>query len=675
MSAARHCPPSHAKKRSRGGRWLLVALGILVLAGIGAAAVFDWNWLRHPVQRLLTAQTGRETRIEGKLEGEWSLRPRLVIERFHMANAEWAGEAELASIERAEVVVDLPELLRGRMVLPEIRLVKPNLALQRRVDGQTNWTFGAEAATGIAAPEERTEVPLIGLLVIEDGRLAYRDEKAGLNIDARVSTAVGEGGEGAGDVEVKGQGSLHGERFDFSLRGGSLLSLREDDAPYPLTIEMVAGPTRGRISGTLQDPIRFEGLDLQASLAGPNLARLQVLTGVPLPMTKPYDLTGRLEREGSSWRITNMTGRIGNSDLAGLIHIETGREKLYLEADLRSKVLDYRDVGPLIGLRPEPEQPQAASETKTPRPAEGNMAPPSENRNLAPPRVLPDAPLAVEQIRNTDARLKFRGDKVQAPNTPLSGVDLDLVLQDSQLRLRPLRLGVAGGFVHADIVIDARQDVVVTNYDVRLNRFELERFVAAAGLQDAATGQLHGRIRLAGYGDTVQKSLGSANGEIRLTMDGGSLSNLALELVGLDAAETAKFLAGGDRRVPLRCFVADYKVEDGVMTPRVFVFDTTDTTLTSEGQINLKDERLDLRLLAHPKDPSPLSSRSPIIIGGAFSRPEVGVEVGPLAARAAGAVALGMLLTPLAAILAFIEPGLEQDSDCVALLQGNRTQQ
>jgi hypothetical protein len=45
------------------------------------------------------------------------------------------------------------------------------------------------------------------------------------------------------------------------------------------------------------------------------------------------------------------------------------------------------------------------------------------------------------------------------------------------------------------------------------------------------------------------------------------------------------------------------------------------------------------------------------------------VEAGPLAARTAGAVALGVLLTPLASILALIEPGLEKNSDCGKLLQ------
>ena len=75
------------------------------------------------------------------------------------------------------------------------------------------------------------------------------------------------------------------------------------------------------------------------------------------------------------------------------------------------------------------------------------------------------------------------------------------------------------------------------------------------------------------------------------------------------------------------------------------------------------------RLLAHPKKPTLISARTPITVQGAFSRPSVGVEAAPLGARAAGAVALGVLLTPLASILAFIDPGLAQDSDCAALMQ------
>ena len=669
-------PESEEKQPGRPWwHWAAGAAGILVLAFLLVAALFDWNWLRNPVQGFITAATGRQTVINGRLAGEWSLTPRFVVEDFHMANAGWAKEKELVSFERAEIVVDLRELLRGRTVLREIRLVKPQIALERREDGETNWTLGAKVAKDVAAPEERTEMPIIGLLVIEEGRLAYLDKKAEIDIDARISTAVGGGGKGESQVRLSGQGNMHGEPFTLQLTGGSLLSLRENEQPYPLTIEMKAGPTRGRISGMLDDPIKFEGLDLNVELSGPDLGRLQIITGVPLPMTPPYDLKGRLQRDGAVWRVENMTGRVGNSDLGGMILIDSGRERLYLEADLRSKVLDYRDIGPLIGLRPD-----AAPKPNTAAMTENQKAAAEKSGSQAaakgpPPRVLPDAPLAVEQIREVDAKVRFHGDKVEAPNAPLSAVDLDLLLENSVLHLRPLKLGVAGGQVNADIRIDARNDAVLTQYDVKLNKFRLERFLDSAGLGDSGNGEINGRIQLAGYGDTVQKSLGSANGQIRMVMEEGTLSNLAMELVGLDVAEAARFWAGGDRQIPLRCFVTDFNVEQGLMTPRVFVLDTTDTTVTAEGSISLTQELLGLKIKAHPKDPSLLAARTPINISGAFSRPSIGLDAGPLAARSAGAVALGVLLTPLASILAFIEPGLESDSDCIGLhkqVQGGR---
>jgi hypothetical protein len=47
--------------------------------------------------------------------------------------------------------------------------------------------------------------------------------------------------------------------------------------------------------------------------------------------------------------------------------------------------------------------------------------------------------------------------------------------------------------------------------------------------------------------------------------------------------------------------------------------------------------------------------------------PELGVETGALAAQGGIAAALGFL-NPLAAILAFIDPGLANDANCAPLL-------
>ncbi len=675
---------------ARGWKWAIGIVAALVVIIGATLLLFQWNWLKQPAIDAASSALGRKVTIEN-LQGEWALQPRIVIDNLHIQNAEWAREPEMLGAERIEIVIDLPELLRGRTVLSEIQLVKPKISLERQEDGTNNWTFGAEEAVETAAPDERSEMPLIGLLVIDDGHLVYRDEKAELDIDTRISTAVGEGKEGRGQVELEGRGNMRDEPFTLKVRAGSLLALREEDDPYPLTMEILIGPTRARISGTLIDPIKFVGLDLAVELSGPNLGRLTNTTGVPLPMTPPYDLKGRLQRDGDIWSIGNMEGRIGESDLAGDMRLDLGRERLLIEADLRSKVLDYRDVGPLIGIqdaetdrraqqkqedpkaKPAGQDAAAAKQEDEKKPAKRAEA--ERVRQGAPPRVLPDVPLAVEQVREVDARVKFRGDKVDAPGVPLSGVDLNLDMKDGVLQLKPVKLGVAGGNVVADIRINAREASVSTNYDIRLTGFDLKQALAAAGQGEAGQGEINGRIRLLGIGDTVRQSLGSATGDIRFTMDGGELSNLALEVAGLDVGQAALFLAEGDRgekKVPVRCFVVDFEAQDGLLKPRTFVLDTTDTTVTADGLISLKEEQLGLRLLAYPKDPSLLSARTPITVKGAFSRPLVDVDKAPLAARAAGAVALGALLTPLASILAFIDPGLEQDSDCAALLNDGR---
>lgn len=677
-------------------KWVLGVAGGLILTLVAAVGVFllvfDWNWARDPLTQRVTGATQRDVTI-GHIQGHWGWRTRVVFQDVHFANAEWSKEPEMFAADEAAITIDLWQLLRGRLVLPAIELRRPKLVLERTNEGESNWSFGAKEAAKAAAPENRFEMPLIGLLEIDDGRMIYRDPKAKLDLDSKISTIVGTGGEGKGEVHVEGKGSVEGDPFTLRLVGGSLLMLRETDVPYPLTIDLAAGPTQARISGNVEDPIKLEGLDLNVALKGPNLARLTKATGLPLPLTPPYDIKARLHRQDERWLLRDMNGTMGHSDIHGTLQIDVSGQRPQINADLTSKNLDYRDVGSLVGVDPARQEAAEKAQQKrdeaakadarqpqTDQPggggrASGAAAPRAKPEEAKPPpaqaqrRVLPDAPLAVEQVRKTDAVIKFRGDKVEAPNVPLSGVALDLEMKNGVLHLKPLSVGVAGGRTNADITIDSTKELVHTDYDVKLQDYELGQFLSSAGLKDAGHGKIYGRIKLTAPGDTVQKSLANANGNIRFVMYGGEISTLAMELIGVDIGEALGLWVEGDKPAQVRCMAADMPVESGMIKINFFVFDTSDTLVQVEGTADLAGEKLDLRITAHPKDPSPLSARTPITVRGPFAKPSIGVDPKALAARAAGAVALGALLTPLASILAFIEPGLEKDSDCAKLLQ------
>ena len=204
--------------------------------------------------------------------------------------------------------------------------------------------------------------------------------------------------------------------------------------------------------------------------------------------------------------------------------------------------------------------------------------------------------------------------------------------------------------------------------DITVKKVSLNKLFPTVQLTQSGMGLIGGEAKFSATGDSIAELLGSANGRMGFSMSGGKISNLLLEIVGIDGAEVIKFLFGGDKTVSVRCMVADFKVDDGLMNAETLVLDTTDTSITGEGNINLKNESINLTLKPLPKDASILSLRSPLFAQGTFKKPRFFPDMKRVAARTGAAVALGTLLAPLAALIPLIESGPGKDSDCAKLI-------
>jgi uncharacterized protein involved in outer membrane biogenesis len=272
-------------------------LGVLVIAVVAFIVLFDWNRLREPMEDALSAATGREVRIKGDVDVDLGWVPRIAINDLELANADWADRPNMATIDRALVSVDLLSIFGNSIRVPRIDLQAPRVFLRRRSDGTANWEFEGPAEEA-AAPEERTEVPVIERLRIDGGVLAYHDEAAGIDIEVDINTATGETSD---EVELNGSGTIRDRPFEVSLSGGPITQLHEPDKPYPIAGEVVVGDTRAALSGELRDPLGFDGLDARLELSGPNAADLYPVVGLPAPATPPYDRRG-------NWPGTAMSG-------------------------------------------------------------------------------------------------------------------------------------------------------------------------------------------------------------------------------------------------------------------------------------------------------------------------------------------------------------------------------
>jgi uncharacterized protein involved in outer membrane biogenesis len=122
---------------------------------------------------------------------------------------------------------------------------------------------------------------------------------------------------------------------------------------------------------------------------------------------------------------------------------------------------------------------------------------------------------------------------------------------------------------------------------------------------------------------------------------------------------------------PMKCAVSAFEARGGVLTAQTLLVDSDPMLITGKGTIQMDSEAIELSLQGHAKHPE-LRVRSQVMVRGVLTHPTVGIQPGGAAAQTGAAVALGVLLTPLASILAFVDPGLTKDADCATLTQSTK---
>ncbi|MGI8839964.1 MAG: AsmA family protein, partial [Caulobacteraceae bacterium] len=123
---------------------------------------------------------------------------------------------------------------------------------------------------------------------------------------------------------------------------------------------------------------------------------------------------------------------------------------------------------------------------------------------------------------------------------------------------------------------------------------------------------------------------------------------------------------------PIRCAVADFQAKDGILTAQRIVFDTGVVLALGKGDIDLRDESVNLRLSGKPKKFRLVRIGAPITVKGWLLAPKFGVDVGKAAPQLAVSALLGVVVAPLALILPFVNPGLAKNADCAALVGAAR---
>jgi uncharacterized protein involved in outer membrane biogenesis len=678
-------------------RWLIVSASVLLvlIALIALGEWLGWPFLAGPLERILSNKLDRRVTISAAAEPNAlheKFRVRFIgglslyAPQFEISAPAWSTTPHLLLARNVELklrYIDLWHAYKGQQL--RVRSLQADMIdgqFERLADGRATWQLGPDPTAESTQP-----LPSFDQLLVKEATINYQDVPFMIDAQGRLSLLSGTSQSVSQPVASSGvaidsathlasstmlQANVTGKyrnlplKIDLKATGDSTWTSNEihQSIPVQVNLDATIGNANLSFTGTATDALNFNELKGDFSVKGPSLAAVGQPLGVTLPTTRAFRTNGKVSKQESTWHVVIDDATVGGSKLNGDFTYESARKIPLLTGQLNGPRLLMVDLGPAIGTAPATEDFSSVPVTT-----------PTKQRG----KILPSRPFDLASLRVMEADVLINIDSVDLNTTllePLRPLHTHLQLKDSVLTLSDLVTHVGDGDLKGKVSLDGRGSEALWSTHLHWEGVRLERWIHQVrknGSPPYVTGRLNGATNLEGQGRSTAEILGSLQGHFRTELRNGSVSHLAIELAGLDLAESLGVILKGDDALPVECAVADLYATKGLFHPRLLVVDTTASTVWVDGSVSLAKESMDLRAVVSPKDFSLLALRTPLHVRGTFAEPKISLEKKPLARQLASALLLS-LVNPLAAWLPLVDRGdiktAKRDAaGCLALMQ------
>ena len=324
---------------------------ILILLILYIGFFFNWNMLKGVIESKAGSATGRTIKIGGDINVAWhySLSPTITINGAEVTNMATGTTPDMVKADKISVQVKLLSAL-SRLDIPMIDVENATITAEKDKDGHANWDFGAKSD-----PNKKTEPPIIGNLFIKNTTITYRDPTQNTDLTVVANSAqdfrkmadaianhqqIQESADQF--INLKGDGSYKNAPFKLDFTGASVLDLQKRQTPYPIKTSVNIGNTQINVEGTVLDPASLKGLDITLNIKGKNAADLFPITGIALPPTPPFSVTGKLDYADKVWKFNNFKGTIGDSDIHGDLSFDKSKPRPFFQSQFCFKQAGFQ---------------------------------------------------------------------------------------------------------------------------------------------------------------------------------------------------------------------------------------------------------------------------------------------------------------------------------------------
>jgi uncharacterized protein involved in outer membrane biogenesis len=262
--------------------------GAVVVVGLVIGFLF-WTLNSGSLKpRLIEAvqrATGRTLTISGQTRFELSLSPTVSMENVALANPPGFSRANMITVARVEVGLELLPLLEHQLEVDHVTLVQPDVLLETNASGRRNWLFSREkppqasgsapvpaVADAPADPEARQRLAVwFSNVSIADGRVGWLDGKSGQHHEAQVTQLTLEAPQGDA-AQLTGAVVYAGRTINLTGRAEptELDDSGPGSGPWPVSLKLETGDANLTVDGQIEHPAEARGYSLTIEADAPD---------------------------------------------------------------------------------------------------------------------------------------------------------------------------------------------------------------------------------------------------------------------------------------------------------------------------------------------------------------------------------------------------------------------
>ena len=324
----------------------LLALIVLAVSWLLTA---DLGSFKPHIERWASQEIGRDVAIDGDLYIDLARHTTVTVEGVRIQNADWAEQADMITVGRLEVRLDLRSVFDGPILIDLIDLDNAAIFLAKPEDGDANWSVFEQLASAEESPEKQdTRKIVFEQIDIDQVRLVYATPQRTEPLDIRVEH-LDQHHRSDDFLELEMEATIGDRHVKLESETGTWSALlRGKDVHFDINAKLDTFELSGK--GVIDDILNPLRPSLSFTASGPDIDDLTRLLKMGEEGSGNINLSGSLRPVQQGSLVLDIEGNIGRTEIEASGAFSDLQDLEDIDIDLLASGPDIRPILNLFGI-------------------------------------------------------------------------------------------------------------------------------------------------------------------------------------------------------------------------------------------------------------------------------------------------------------------------------------